>query len=493
MAETVAPHTADDTQPVAATKPAATQSNQFLSGILDFLSNANNETLIACAVGAAAVLYILLGRFGLLIIGLIAGVALHATWERQHGGPHSLVDEKRRRQEVGIDVAKRLMDWMDVRKADTDKFDARAETALKAAARKQLDYTDLPPETAAALEQLTDTIVRDYVQFWYDPILPGETSFPEAAKQTLVSFIVAFSSHQARKRPADALLNFLTNFTSIFIVFLSELSRAMMDPAVDELDPGEALQYYIDRSPESALSNMADVKEQERKLLAAADDLLQAFLDPKTYNCGPARLFLRRIFAGVVLESVLNSISQPEWINGWIVYLLEEGEPELISAIDAGVEQATDQVKASATLVRTNSQGDIPEEVDRAEKSDLKVASPSVENVTSSNRLSLAGDAMQQAMDQAKKLTEVIQAQDARVVTTMSLTSSTITNADAQGDSAVVRDDIDRPIAFSAAANSEESRVASAENEAEKPKQFTSFDQIAPTYRPFRNRVQFQR
>lgn len=53
---------------------------------LSFLSNASNETLGACAIGLCATTYLALGRVGLVLIGTVAGVVLHATWEGSHDG-----------------------------------------------------------------------------------------------------------------------------------------------------------------------------------------------------------------------------------------------------------------------------------------------------------------------------------------------------------------------------------------------------------------------
>lgn len=144
--------------------------------------------------------------------------------------------------------------------------------------------------------------------------------------------------------------NFVINSTSIFIVFLSELSNALMAPSMSDLSSSDALEIYLEENPNSNLSNLLNINQQKRKLDSMADDLLQMFLDAKAYNCEPVRTFLKQVLAGLAFEMTLQSCSKPEWINGWIVFLLEEGEPELMNAIDAGVGQATAKERVTGSI-----------------------------------------------------------------------------------------------------------------------------------------------
>jgi hypothetical protein len=156
----------------------------------------------------------------------------------------------------------------------------------------------------------------------------------------LASFITSLSSHLTRKRPADIFLHFVTYSSSIIIVFLTELSIAFHDAESNLSSPEEAVQKYLAQFPESSLANVLDIDQQRKKLKMVAEDILSNFLDPKAYECKAVRVFIREILAGVILESTITRCSRPEFINDWIVYLLQEGEPEIMNAIDAGVESA---------------------------------------------------------------------------------------------------------------------------------------------------------
>lgn len=366
----------------------ATTASAAIDAALNFFATASNETLGACAVGLCASTYLVLGRVGLVLIGAVGGVVLHATWENQHGsGSSAENDASRRRKELGIEVAHRVLDWRDKRRTEKEKADVFSESSVEVvASTATLDYSDFQPETRLALTGLTDAVIRDYVKYWYSPLLSKDQSFPASCRQTLASFIVSFSTHLSRKRAADPFLDFVSNSTSIVIVFLNELASALK--ASQNQDAETAIKTYLEFRPDSNLANVLSKEQQERKLNLVADDILQNFLDSKSYNCPPVKTFLREAMAGLILENTVDLCSKPEWINGWIVYLLEDGEPEILNAIDASVEDMSGAMSKAKT----------------------DAASSKGHN----RRVSKAEEAMQEAMREAQRLNEMIAEDEAR-------------------------------------------------------------------------------
>ncbi|KAJ2961669.1 hypothetical protein NQ176_g10992 [Zarea fungicola] len=203
-------------------------------------------------------------------------------------------------------------------------------------------FDDFRPETRDALGGLVDAIIKDYVKWWYSPIIPTDHSFPLACRKTLTAYILGISNHMARKRPADAFLDLLTNSSSIAIAFMAELASAFADvPADSTMTAVDAVYMYLADNPDSRLANLLNQKQQASKFKMVSEDLL-SFMDPSAYNCDPARALLREVLANTVLENLLQTCSKPEWINGWIVYLLEAGEPDINQAIDVGMQTARD-------------------------------------------------------------------------------------------------------------------------------------------------------
>lgn len=174
-------------------------------------------------------------------------------------------------------------------------------------------------------------------------------------------------------------------------------------------DPIEAVNIYLEENPESNLAHVVDLGQQKKKLKSVADDVLQMFLDHKAYNCEPVKVFLREVLAGLVLEMTVQSCSKPEWINAWIVQILEEGEPELMNAIDAGMGdvRASEARYATAQALVNESSASRINDPDRSSQ---RLSDDSGHK----KRISKAENAMEEAMLEAKRLSELIAAEEAR-------------------------------------------------------------------------------
>ncbi|KAG0651824.1 hypothetical protein D0Z07_1089 [Hyphodiscus hymeniophilus] len=323
-------------------------------------------------------------------LGALGGVVLHATWEGQ-----SSASTEDLRREKGLDIVKRILDLRD-RAAKDEEADAENELGAD-------DFEGFQPETAAALNDLVDAVVRDYVKWWYSPIIPKDQSFPLASRLTLTKFLISVSLHLSRKRPADSFLDFLTNSTSTIIVFLGELSSALSVCQGSAIPPAEAVYTYLSSNPESNLANILNQKQQSKKFKMIAEDILENFLEKSAYSCEPARVFLREIFAGIILEMTLQSCSKPEWINDWIVYMLEDGEPDISQAIDSGVNAGTDPFMGIDGDVGNIGLAKTP-----------KPQTKKQEEKRHKKRLSKAEEAMEEAMEEAKRLSQLIANEDAK-------------------------------------------------------------------------------
>ncbi|OAA71549.1 DDHD domain protein [Cordyceps fumosorosea ARSEF 2679] len=329
-AEAITKQTMDDI-PVPAQSSSKEESVLLTKG-LNFLAKASPTTLAGIAVGFAGVTYAILGQFGLLVIGAVGGAAAFVVWEGRNPNIARTV-----RGEKGPDALERI--WIDLQTTrvieEENESDKGDQLIFKG-------FDDFRPETREALSGLVDTIIKDYVKWWYSPIIPTDHSFPLACRKTLTSYILAVSNRMARKRPADSFLDLLTNSSSIAIAFMSELAAAFADvPAESKMTAVDAVYTYLASNTDSRLANLLNQKQQAAKFKMVADDLL-SFMEPSAYNCDPARALLREVLANTVLESLLQTCSKPEWINGWIVYLLEAGEPDINQAIDVGMQRGRD-------------------------------------------------------------------------------------------------------------------------------------------------------
>ncbi|KKA26878.1 hypothetical protein TD95_003258 [Thielaviopsis punctulata] len=328
-------------------KDLSVNAQDIATKALDFLSTASSSTLSGAAAGLALVVYIVLGRIGLLLIGAVAGVVAFLAYDGRT--PQQL---RQMRAEVGAEVLQRLLSTSTLSATDTKSSSMPALTdPEKDRIVSALD--DFPPLTRAALNDLIEAAIRDFVSSWYGSIVPRDESFSLSCREAITNYIINISNHLSYKRPADVFLNLTTNSVSMLIVFFSELATAFAQFPPDSDNTAAYIVYnYLAEHPDSNLANLLNQRQQTAKLKTIAEDLL-TWLDQPLLACAQTRIFLREIFSGVILEKTLLSCSQPEWINGWIVSMLEAGEPDFSQAIDVGMQSKPD-TKKLASLVEAS-------------------------------------------------------------------------------------------------------------------------------------------
>ncbi|KAM5352421.1 hypothetical protein ACJ41O_005144 [Fusarium nematophilum] len=371
--------------------------------IIHFLATATPGSLAGVAVGFAAITYLTMGRLGLVLIGAFGGVVGFISWEARNPEVAKAV-----RGERGIDVLERLLEGKDNRAEEKREDNSDDEDAMIR------NFDEFRPETREALGGLVDAVIRDYVKWWYSPIIPSDHSFPLACRKTLTSYLLAISNHLSRKRPADAFLDLLTNSSSIIIVFMSELASAFTDlPPDSSMTAADAVYNYLASNPDGHLANLLNQRQQAAKFKMVAEDLL-GFLDRNSYNCDPARIFLREILANSILEKTLQTCSQADWINGWIVYLLEAGEPDLNQAIDVGMQRGTEST--ASTNVFADLDGNVGNVgIAKPGRSSLETErARRKEPLGHKKKLSKAEEEMDDAMEEMKRMNDMIAQEEAR-------------------------------------------------------------------------------
>ncbi|KAI0399419.1 PXA domain-containing protein [Xylaria palmicola] len=372
------------------TRSSASQNDDVATKILQFLSTATPGTLGAIAAALAAVTYLVLGRIGLLLIGAFAGVTAFVAWESRHPEVARAV-----RGEQGHTFLDRLLDS---RHGDSrPKSDPDEEKDASAVARS---FDDFQPETRDALYELVDAVIRDYVDWWYGPIVPSDKSFPLACRKVFTRFILNFSNRLRRKRPADAFVDFVTHSCSIIIVFLSEMAAAYAElPANSHMTAADTIYNYLATHADAPLANLLNQRQQAAKFKMVAEDLL-SFLEKSAHDCDPARVFLREILATIILEGSLQTCSKAEWINAWIVYLLESGETDLSQAIDEAIQdqKAFGDVDGNVGNIGLSRGNRNSYEVDRQRRKDM----------VHKKKLSKADEEMEKATEEMKRLNEMI-------------------------------------------------------------------------------------
>ncbi|KAI0434500.1 PXA domain-containing protein [Xylaria sp. FL1042] len=372
------------------TRRFAGQDDDVATKIFQFLSTATPGMLGAIAAALAAVTYFILGRIGLLLIGAFAGITSFVIWESQHPEVARAV-----RGEKGYAFLDRLLD-----NTYDDVGSKREQDGEKDLIEAAQSFDEFQPETRDALYELVDAVIRDYVDWWYNPIVPSDKSFPLACRRAFTQFILSFSNRLRRKRPADAFVDFVTHSCSIIIVFFSEMAAAYNElPADTHMTAADAIYNYLATHTEAPLSNLLNQRQQVAKFKMVAEDLL-GFLEKSTYDCDPARAFLREILSTIILEGTLQTCSKAEWINAWIVYLLESGETDLSQAIDEAIQdqKAFGDVDGNVGNIGLSKGNRNSYELDRQRRKDM----------VHKKKLSKADEEMEKATEEMRRLNEMI-------------------------------------------------------------------------------------
>lgn len=391
------PDAVETESPGAPNPPDAIDAESLTTKVFSFLATATPGTLGGVAVGLAATTYLVLGRLGLVLIGAFGGIVSFIQWEQRN------VDVVRAvKGERGLEVLERLLA---ARENPEDAASEGQNTGNDGGAAVVRSFEDLQPETRDAMNELVEAVIDNYVKWWYSPIVPSDKFFPMACRKTLTTFLTSVSNRLSRKRPADAFLDFLTNSSSISVVFMSELSNAFSElPADSKVTAPDAVYGYLASHPESNLATLLNQKQQAHKFRLAAEDML-GFLDRSSYECEAAKTFLREILSGVVLEMTLQSCSKPEWINSWIVYLLESGEPDISQAIDVGMQ--TGPVADVAFADFDGNVGNIG--LTKGNRNSLEQEKARRKgSLTHKKKLSKAEEEMELAMEEVKRLNKMM-------------------------------------------------------------------------------------
>lgn len=106
-----------------------------------------------------AATYLVLGKVGLLLIGVFLGVILHVSWEGTR-------DDAQRKKELGLVAPDEFLAWPEKQKSIVvDGFSDGVSTRTEDQSPKvDLEYSTFQPAVGAALRSLTDATIDNYVK-----------------------------------------------------------------------------------------------------------------------------------------------------------------------------------------------------------------------------------------------------------------------------------------------------------------------------------------
>ncbi|KAK9466565.1 PXA domain-containing protein [Lipomyces arxii] len=300
------------------------QLQNYYELIEEFLANASTTKLLMTGGIAIPLLGFL---FGIPLFFLLAGIV------------------------IGIYVAFAAVNpWKDLDLEPLPwKKDGKTRAEMFNGEFKPLIHSTYTPSKPVedVIQKAVDIIVTNYVESWYSSLAPDDTTFVDACRQTLLDTATAFSGQQALKRPADIFLVLLFSTCNTFVVFLRELRAVAASYSATIFGVHE----YIAANPESALAQMIDLTIQRSRFRNAADNIVQTFLPVLDLKRSPIALLAREIIAKQVLEATVDTFSDPDEVNKYIIYLLQrEGNIQELARNEINLQEANLSSQATEKL-----------------------------------------------------------------------------------------------------------------------------------------------
>uniref|UniRef100_A0A8C1PBM4 Sorting nexin 13 n=1 Tax=Cyprinus carpio TaxID=7962 RepID=A0A8C1PBM4_CYPCA len=179
------------------------------------------------------------------------------------------------------------------------------------------------------LQQVIQFALRDYIQYWYYTLSDDETFLLEI-RQTVQNALVEFST---RSKEVDWQPYFTTRLVDDFATHLRVFRKAQ-ERLNEREDPKQRkdcslLDSFFEAEVEMERKICRDVvctsrKDEEGYLRDLCEVLLYLLLPPGDFHSKNMRYFLREVLARGVLLPLINQLSDPDYINQFIIWMIRD-------------------------------------------------------------------------------------------------------------------------------------------------------------------------
>ncbi|KAG9278953.1 sorting nexin-13 isoform X2 [Astyanax mexicanus] len=180
------------------------------------------------------------------------------------------------------------------------------------------------------LQQVIQFALRDYIQYWYYTLSEDE-SFLLEIRQTVQNALVQFST---RSKEVDWQPYFTTRLVDDFATHLRVFRKAQerlneRDDLKQRDAPEELLDAFFEAEVEMERKICRDMvctshKDEEGFLRDLCEVLLYLLLPPGDFHNKNMRYFLREILARGVLLPLINQLSDPDYINQFVIWMIRD-------------------------------------------------------------------------------------------------------------------------------------------------------------------------
>ncbi|XP_072431457.1 sorting nexin-13 isoform X2 [Chiloscyllium punctatum] len=178
------------------------------------------------------------------------------------------------------------------------------------------------------LQQVIQFALRDYIQYWYYTLSDDE-SFLLEVRKTTQNALVQFAT---RSKEVDWQPYFTTRLVNDFAAHLHVFRKAQQR-IEDSKQKKDVSEEFVDTFFEVEVEMEKEVcrdlictsvKDEEAFLRDLCEILLYLFLPPGDFHNKNMRYFLRETLAKGILLPLINQLSDPDYINQYIIWLIRD-------------------------------------------------------------------------------------------------------------------------------------------------------------------------
>ncbi|KAI8997525.1 PXA domain-containing protein [Pilobolus umbonatus] len=175
------------------------------------------------------------------------------------------------------------------------------------------------------MNQLKQYIIRDFVLSWWSPINTyNNPTFEKMVHERLNTVILNVEKILLNQDRNDIIMSTVYGVANTLIIHMRECR--------DYENSNESMDDYVARNPQSPFAQLLNKEDQHRLLLNLSQSFLKRTLPPSDKESTLLLSLFKELLASFVFGSVVDTISNPDFLNCWIVNLLSDADKaEIIS------------------------------------------------------------------------------------------------------------------------------------------------------------------
>ncbi|CEG67383.1 hypothetical protein RMATCC62417_03821 [Rhizopus microsporus] len=179
--------------------------------------------------------------------------------------------------------------------------------------RLELHYRSLTP----VIDQLLDYFIRDFIANWWTPLnVYEDVQFEKITREKLNGACMQLEKILMNQDRNDIVMSTLYGVANTLIIHMREC-RALEESEI-------SIEDYVRRNPQSPFAQLLSKHEQHQQLRGLSQTLLKRALTGPEKESNLLMSLLRELLATFLFGNILDILSDPDFLNCWIIDLLSD-------------------------------------------------------------------------------------------------------------------------------------------------------------------------